>query len=168
MKLDIRNERADDLKQIAAVTVAAFEQEEHASHTEHFIVEALRNAGQLTVSLVAVVEDRVVGHVAVSPVTVSTGAAGWYGLGPISVLPGWQGQGIGSALMQAALTELQKQGAAGCVVLGDPAYYSRFGFIAEAGLVLPGVPQAYFQALSFCGEFPAGDVQYHHAFNATE
>ncbi|MDZ3992883.1 N-acetyltransferase [Pseudomonas sp. Teo4] len=168
MNLIIRNERAEDIQQIAAVTVAAFEQEVHSSHTEQFIVDALRKAGQLTVSLVAVDEDHVVGQVAVSPVTVSSGAAGWYGLGPISVLPDWQGQGIGSSLMKAALTELQKQGAAGCVVLGDPDYYNRFGFNAHAGLVLPGVPQAYFQALSFCGEFPAGTVHYHPSFSATE
>ncbi|MFF7065676.1 GNAT family N-acetyltransferase [Pseudomonas sp. NPDC008258] len=168
MKLEIRDERAEDLKQITAVTVAAFEQAEHSSHTEQFIVDALREAGQLIVSLVAVDEDQVVGHVVISPVTVSTGAAGWYGLGPISVLPAWQGRGVGAALMKAALSDLQKQGAAGCVVLGDPAYYSRFGFIANTGLVLPGVPQAYFQALSFRGGFPAGVVEYHPAFNATE
>ena len=168
MTLEIRNEHAEDLKQITAVTVAAFEQAEHSSHTEQFIVDALREAGQSIVSLVAVDEDQVVGHVVISPVTVSTGAAGWYGLGPISVLPAWQGRGVGAALMKAALRDLQKQGAAGCVVLGDPAYYSRFGFIANTGLVLPGVPQAYFQALSFRGEFPAGLVEYHPAFNATE
>lgn len=168
MNLIIRNERAEDAKQITAVTVAAFEQEKHSSHTEQFIVDALRKAGQLTVSLVAVDEDQVVGHVAVSPVTVSSGAAGWYGLGPISVLPDLHGRGIGSSLMKAALTELQKQGAAGCVVLGDPGYYHRFGFRAHPELVLPGVPQAYFQALSFCGDCPAGTVQYHPSFNATE
>ena len=167
MKVDIRNERAEDIEQIAAVTIAAFAQAEHSSHTEQFIVDALRKAGQLTVSLVAVDQERVVGHVAVSPVTVSSGAADWYGLGPISVLPGWQGRGIGASLMKAALSELRNKGAAGCVVLGDPAYYSRFGFNAHAELVLPGVPHEYFQALSFCGDVPAGTVAYHDAFNAT-
>lgn len=167
MKVDIRNERAEDIEQIAAVTIAAFAQAEHSSHTEQFIVDALRKAGQLTVSLVAVDQERVVGHVAISPVTVSSGAAGWYGLGPLSVLPDWQGRGIGASLMKAALSELQDQGAAGCVVLGDPAYYSRFGFNAHAELVLPGVPHVYFQALPFCGDVPAGTVEYHDAFNAT-
>ena len=167
MKVDIRNERAEDIEQIAAVTIAAFAQAEHSSHTEQFIVDALRKAGQLTVSLVAVEQERVVGHVAVSPVTVSSGAADWYGLGPISVLPSWQGRGIGASLMKAALSELRNKGAAGCVVLGDPAYYSRFGFNAHAELVLPGVPHVYFQALSFCGHVPAGTVEYHDAFNAT-
>ncbi|TFY95109.1 N-acetyltransferase [Pseudomonas nabeulensis] len=168
MKLDIRNERAGDAGQIAAVTTAAFEKAEHTSHTEHFIVDALRKAGQLTVSLVAVADDQMVGHVAISPVSVSTGAEGWYGLGPLSVLPDWQGRGIGSALMKAALAELQRQGAAGCVVLGDPGFYGRFGFVARTGLELPGVPQEYFQGVSFRGGFPVGSVQYHPAFDATE
>lgn len=168
MDLTIRPERAEDIKQITAVTIAAFEHAEHTSHTEHFIVDALRSAGQLTVSLVAEEKPLVIGHVAISPVTVSSGATGWYGLGPLSVLPDWQGRGIGSALMQAALSELQQQGAAGCVVLGDPGYYGRFGFKVHAGLVLPGVPQEYFQALSFGGEVPEGAVQYHSSFAATE
>ena len=168
MNLNIRNERSEDIERIFTLTAAAFEQEKHSSHTEQFIVDALRQTGQLTVSLVAVENDEIVGHVAISPVTVSSGTAGWYGLGPISVLPGRQGQGIGSSLMKAALAELQDQGAAGCVVLGDPGYYGRFGFKACAGLELPGVPQEYFQALSFGGDLPVGTVQYHKSFDATE
>ncbi|TDF82662.1 GNAT family N-acetyltransferase [Pseudomonas sp. H9] len=166
MNLTIRNEQPEDIKRIAALTAAAFEHEEHSSHTEHHIVDALRRAGQLTVSLVAVEQGEIVGHVAISPVTVSSGASGWYGLGPISVWPDHQGQGIGSALMNAALAQLQGQGAEGCVVLGEPGYYGRFGFQAQSGLVLPGVPQEYFQALSFGGDIPAGTVHYHEAFNA--
>ncbi|MEC4630073.1 N-acetyltransferase, partial [Bacillus safensis] len=88
---------------------------------------------------------QLLGHVAVSPVTVSDGSTGWYGLGPISVLPARQGQGIGAALMRAAIDALRQQGARGCVLLGEPAYYGRFGFRAEPGLVLPGVPAEYFQ-----------------------
>lgn len=85
-----------------------------------------------------------------------------------SVLPGRQGQGIGSRLMKAALAELRNQGAAGCVVLGDPGYYGRFGFNTCAGLELPGVPQEYFQALSFGADLLTGTVQYHESFDATE
>jgi hypothetical protein len=66
---------------------------------------------------------------------ISDGATGWFGLGPISVLPELQGTGIGTLLMQDALRLLRARGAAGCVVLGDPAYYSRFGFAPEASLV---------------------------------
>jgi putative acetyltransferase len=106
--------------------------------------------------------------VAVSPVTISDGAIGWYGLGPISVLPAWQGRGVGAALMRAALEALREMGAAGCVVLGEPAYYGRFGFKAEAGLVLPEIPPEYFQAIAFKIPMPAGIVSYHGAFNAQQ
>ena len=89
-------------------------------------------------------------------------------LGTIIVAPDRQGQGIGTTLMKAALAELRRLGGAGCVVLGSPGYYGRFGFKAHAGLVLPGVPQEYFQAIAFGGKMPAGDVRYHQAFDATE
>ncbi|WP_433766351.1 GNAT family N-acetyltransferase [Pseudomonas putida] len=168
MNLTIRNEQTEDIQRIATLTAAAFKHAEHSSHTEHFIVDALRRAGQLTVSLVAVENDEIFGHVAISPVTLSGGETGWYGLGPISVSPNRQGQGIGSTLMKAALAELQGKGAAGCVLLGEPGYYNRFGFKANTGLELPGVPQEYFQALSFSGDVPTGTVQYHEAFNAAE
>ncbi|MCU7248006.1 GNAT family N-acetyltransferase [Pseudomonas koreensis] len=168
MNYILRNERSEDIKGISTLTAAAFEHAEHSSHTEHFIVDALRRAGQLTVSLVAVEHEAIIGHVAISPVVVSSGVAGWFGLGPVSVAPDRQGQGIGSALMKAALAQLQGQGAAGCVLLGDPGYYARFGFKAHAGLELPGVPHEYFQALSLGGEVPVGAVQYHPAFEATE
>jgi len=168
MNLTIRNERTEDIDCIAKLTAAAFEHKEHSSHTEHFIVDALRRSEQLTVSLVAVERDEIIGHVAISPVSLSSGATGWFGLGPISVWPARQGQGIGSTLMKAALAELQGLGAAGCVVLGDPGYYGRFDFKAHTGLELPGVPHEYFQALSFGTELPTGTVQYHKAFEATQ
>lgn len=164
----IRPELAQDIDAIAHLTEAAFANEVHSSHTEQHIVNALRRSGQLAVSLVAVDGDEVIGHVAVSPVTVSSGVAGWYGLGPISVVPGRQGQGVGSALMDTALAALRHLGGAGCVLLGEPAYYGRFGFKAEPGLVLPGVPAEYFQALAFEGAVPQGTVRYHEAFEATE
>ncbi|KAF9313253.1 hypothetical protein BG003_005467 [Podila horticola] len=165
--ITIRNEQPTDIDSITQLTEAAFKTEAHSSHTEQFIVNALRRAEQFTISLVAVAGDTVVGHVAISPVTISSGAAGWYGLGPISVSPEHQGQGIGSKLMKAALVELQRLDGLGCVVLGNPAYYGRFGFKAEPGLVLPGVPPEYFQALSFGSELPSGTVRYHEAFDAT-
>lgn len=99
--------------------------------------------------------------------TISDGAAGWFGLGPISVLPAWQRQGVGSALMRAALEALRELGAVGCVVVGEPAYYGRFGFQAEPGLVYPEVPQEYFMAIPFDETpVPQGDVAYHAGFHA--
>jgi len=163
----IRKETASDAPAIEAVTIAAFRDAAHASHTEHFIVRALRDSGQLAVSLVAVADGLIVGHVAVSPVTISDGSSGWFGLGPISVEPNRQGRGIGSLLMKGALAELRALGAAGCVVLGDPGYYSRFGFRAEPALVLPGVPPEYFQAIPFGSNRAGGQVTYADSFEAT-
>lgn len=162
----IRSELPSDTVAIEAITIAAFKNATHTDHTEHFIVRELRNAGALSVSLVAEDGGSVVGHVAVSPVTISSGAAGWYGLGPVSVEPERQGSGIGTRLIQAVLHELRSHDASGCVVLGEPGYYSRFGFVANPGLVLPGVPPEYFQAVSFNAALPAGTIAYHDAFAA--
>jgi len=89
----IRKETASDVAAIAEVTIAAFKTLPISNHTEQFIINALRAADALTVSLVAEIEGRVVGHIAFSPVTISDGAIGWYGLGPVSVLPEYQKKG---------------------------------------------------------------------------
>ena len=166
MDIEISNEKPGDDLKIHQVTQQAFLHAPHADHTEQFIVDALRRAAALTVSKVAKVDGDIIAHVAISPISLSTGASGWFGLGPISVLPEFQGRGIGSKLMQSSLCALKEMGASGCVVLGDPAYYARFGFKLVDGLVFPGVPAEYFQALSFSGEFPKGEVCYHEAFSA--
>lgn len=167
MNLKIRNEISADVDAIDAVTTDAFLNAPHTAHTEQFIVKALRNAEKLTISLVAEVGGNVVGHVAVSPVSISNGASDWYGLGPISVSPAYQGQGVGSLLIREALRALRERMASGCVVLGEPSYYGRFGFLSEPGLVLPGVPQEYFQVISFKGEMPRGVVSYDESFRVS-
>ena len=166
MKIQIRNETPADVAAVEAVTIAAFLNAPHTGHTEQFIVRALREAGQLAVSLVAELEGSVVGHVAASPVSVSNGAGGWFGLGPISILPQHQRRGVGSHLMREVLQRLRERGAAGCVLLGDPRYYSRFGFKVDPSLVLPDVPPGYFQAIALDSSRPRGTVSYHQAFNA--
>ncbi|MBL1175202.1 GNAT family N-acetyltransferase [Pantanalinema sp. GBBB05] len=165
MNIIIRPEVPSDTTAITALTVAAFLNAPHTSHTEHLIVNALRSSGNLTISLVAEVEGKIVGHVAVSPVSISDGSQGWYGLGPISIVPDSQRAGIGSQLMRQAIVTLRELGASGCVVLGEPEYYSRFGFKAEPNLVLPHVPPEYFQAISFDAPIPTGLVSYHESFN---
>lgn len=168
MSIRIRKEAPSDIAAIEAVTVAAFLDAAHASHTEQFIVGALRDSGQLAVSLVADDDGAVIGHVALSPVAISGGAVRWYGLGPLSVAPAHQGRGIGTWLVEQALAELRALGASGCVVLGDPAYYARFGFRAEPALVLPGVAPEYFQAIAFDGPPASGTVAYHASFTARD
>lgn len=168
LNLILRNEQSHDIDAIFKLTERAFENAEHTDHTEQFIVNALRNAQQLTLSIVAEHEQQIIGHVAISPVEISSGTPHWYGLGPISVAPEYQQQGVGSALIRTVLQQLQQLGAAGCVVLGDPAYYSKFGFNVIPNLSLANVPAEYFQALSFDREFPQGDVTYAPAFAATQ
>lgn len=165
--MNIRDETPADEAAITALTRAAFANAEHTSHTEEYIVLALRRRGKLSVSLVAEDEGGLVGHVALSPVTLSDGSQDWYGLGPISVLPARQRGGVGSALMQAAITRLRTMDAAGCVLLGEPGYYQRFGFQALPSLQLPGVPAEYFMALPLRGDLPLAEVQYDPAFDAT-
>ena len=162
----IRKEAPGDAAGISAVTTAAFLDAAHTDHTEQFIVSALREADRLTVSLVAVDGDSIIGHLAISPVSVSDRSPGWFGLGPVSVAPAWQGRGIGSALVREAFTELGSLHASGCVVLGEPGFYSRFGFMPVPSLVLPGVPPEYFQAVAFTGHMPSGVVAYHESFSA--
>jgi len=120
MSIKIRPETASDVLAISAVTASAFLNAPHTRHTEEFVVSALRQAGCLAISLVADAEDTVIAHVAISPVSISDGASGWFGLGPVSVLPKYQGRGVGSSLIREALRVLREQGAAGCVVLGEP------------------------------------------------
>lgn len=162
----IRNETAADVDAIRDVTVAAFQGLAVSNHTEQFIVAALRAAGVLTLSLVAVVDGRVVGHIAFSPVTISDGSSNWYGLGPLSVLPEYQRQGIGKALIEEGLARLKGMGAHGVCLVGHPEYYKKFGFRNVPGLVVEEVPPEVFFALSFDGEIPQGVVTFHEAFLA--
>jgi putative acetyltransferase len=163
----IRDETPGDLEAMARVAKAAFRDNVFSPQTEGFILAALRRAGALTLSLVAEDRGRVVGQAAFSPVETSDGSGGWYGAGPVSVAPRRQGQGIGSALMREGLSRLQALGAAGCLLVGDPCFYDRFGFAPCATLTLEGPPPEIFLARSFTGRFPTGAVTFHPGFNAT-
>ncbi len=165
-KIIIRNETANDTNVIAAVTIAAFKTLAISQHTEQFIVEALRVANALTVSLVAEIEGRVIGHIAFSPATLSDGTPNWYGLGPVSVLPEHQRKGIGSQLIEEGLSRLKRLHAQGCCLVGHPEYYRKFGFTNVSGLVYEDVPAEFFFVQSFDGHLPQGTVAFHPAFQA--
>ncbi len=165
-KIVIRRETDADMSAITEVTAAAFKTLEISNHTEQFIIAALRAAKALTISLVAEVDVRVIGHIAFSPLTISDGTRNWYGLGPVSVLPEYQRQGVGKALIQEGLSRLKEMNAQGCCLVGHPEYYRKFGFKNMPGLVLEGVPQEFLFALSFDGHTPQGTVTFHDGFKA--
>jgi putative acetyltransferase len=160
----VRPERAGDIDAIRTLTETAFRTAPHADGTEHLIIDRLRAAGALTLSLVAEEAGAVVGHVAFSPVAVSDGSRDWYGLGPISVAPDKQGRGIGGTLVREGLERLKLIGASGCVLLGDPGYYGRFGFRSTPQLTLDGVPAGYFMHVAFSPVYGTGTVTYHPGF----
>ena len=121
-----RDEDQSDIPAIQNIHRRAF-----GGNYEPRLVEMLRNAGRVSLSLVAVVEDRIVGHVLFSPVTFDPPLAKhrWLALGPIGVLPEYQGRGIGSCLVWRGLDGCRSEGCDGVVLLGSPRYYSRFGFV---------------------------------------
>ena len=162
----IRKETAADIEAIAEVTVAAFRTLPISNHTEQFIINALRAAKALTVSLVAEIDGGIVGHIAFSPITISDGSQGWYGLGPVSVLPVYHKQGIGKSLVHEGLSMLKALGGRGCALVGDPDYYHRFGFRNYPGLIYEGIPQEVFLALPFTEIIPQGVVMFHEGFSA--
>jgi putative acetyltransferase len=161
----IREEQERDHASITAVIARAFAGVEHSDKTEPKLVEKLRASGDLTVSLVAVVGNTLVGHVAFSPIAVAGTYDRWFGLAPVSVEPDQQQRGIGSALIRAGLERLRLRGAAGCVVLGNPAYYRRFGFERNDGLRYEGAPPEYFMCLKLNADvWPTGLVAYAASF----
>lgn len=165
-EITIRSETGADIDAITEVTIAAFKTMEISNHTEQFIVEALRAAQALSISLVAEVNGRVIGHIAFSPVTISDSTRNWYGLGPVSVLPEYQRQGVGKALIREGLSRLREMNAQGCCLVGHPDYYRKFGFANTPEFVLEGVPPEVFFALSFDGHTPHGTVTFNKAFKA--
>ena len=165
-KIIIRSETYADANAITKVTVAAFKTLEISNHTEQFIIAALRAAKALTLSLIAEVDGRVIGHIAFSPVTISDGTRDWYGLGPVSVLPAYQRQGIGKALIREGLSRLKEMNAQGCCLVGHPDYYRKFGFMNPSRLMVEGVPPEVFFALPFDGYTPQGTVAFHEGFKA--
>ncbi|MEF2231441.1 MAG: N-acetyltransferase [Pseudodesulfovibrio sp.] len=163
----IRQETLDDALLVEAIEYAAFKN--HPLHapgaepTEHRIVHALREGGALSVSLLAEADGQALGHIALSPAGVGD-AGNWLLLGPVGVLPGHRGRGLGSALVRAAVDRARARGAEGVVLVGDPGFYGRFGFAAVPGLTWPGVPDRYVLALPLAGPAPQGVITPHSAF----
>lgn len=124
--LQIRRETIEDIQAIHNVNATAFERE-----AEAVMVDNLREHGVLTLSLVAVNEDAIVGHIAFSPVEITSEQTGLNGLiiAPLAVLPACQKRGIGSTLVRVGLEECRKLGHEIVFLVGHPEYYPRFGFV---------------------------------------
>lgn len=165
MTISVRKERPGDEPAIHALTAAAFRDMPFSDGDEADLVDKLRADGDLALSLVAENMDQaIIGHIAFSRVTISDGTSDWYGLGPVSVMPMRQHSGIGGQLIDRGLAELISRRAKGVVLLGDPNYYSRFGFKVDPRLTYPGHPAEYFQSLVLDGPMPSGEVTYARAF----
>lgn len=166
-QLSIRPEQTTDQAAIEHIVRSAFLMEIYSNQTEHLLVNELRKNQALTLSLVAEYQQQILGYLAFSAVTINGQHLGWHGLAPLAVAPSWQNQGVGSQLVQAGLATLHALGTAGCVVLGDPHYYGRFGFRTTSDLSLAEVPAEYFQALKFKEHAVKGVVEYDIAFAIT-
>jgi len=164
LDVNVRSERSHDVKQIESIISSAFEKHQYSNHKEQFIVSQLRDDSALSVSLVAEYKEKIIGHIAFSNVKINNVDCSWYGLAPVSVCPEYQNSGVGSQLIYAGLEAIKKAGAKGCVLLGEPAYYQRFGFKAVDALILEGVPAEFFLSLNFDEFTPSGKVEYHQAF----
>ena len=160
----IRSEKPSDIESIAEVTKAAFQDNPLSQQTEPAIIHDLRADNALAISLVCEVDGQVVGHIAFSAVAISDGTKNWHGLGPLSVLPEYQGNRIATALVTSGLSILKSISSKGCVLAGTPTYFNRFNFWNHPQLIYEGTPQEIFLARSLFGPVPNGTVEFHQAF----
>lgn len=133
---------------------------------EQHLISALRREGALAVSLVAVQDERVVGHVAFSPAKSTDSTSNWFALGPVAVEPDLQRQGIGSAMIEAGIQRLVTMNASGCILTGNPEYYARFGFKVFPDLCPSGEPPEYFMILPLSCASPVSVVEFHPLFHS--
>lgn len=164
MQADIREETLADHDRINKITEEAFRPMPFSNGDEQYVIGRLRASGRLILSLVATIENQVVGHVAFSPAMIEGELGGWYALGPVSVLPDYQGQGIGSALIEAGLHTLQKKQAQGCILTGNPSYYHKFGFAVASEYAPANEPKDYFMVNQFTERKPSGVFAFDSAF----
>ena len=162
----IRFESKDDREAVRNVHASAFE-----GHTEVKLFALLNEQARPLVSLLAEEEDECVGHILFSPASLHGHPdLNIMGLAPMSVLPGYQGQGIGSALVREGLDQCRKQGVDAVIVLGHPDYYPRFGFRPAARYGIESeyeVPDEAFMVLELQPgvlQGRSGRVEYHPAF----
>jgi putative acetyltransferase len=160
----IRPEEPRDFAAIHDLTRRAFAPMSFSAGDEPNLIDALRRSGALTRSIVAEQGGNVVGHVAFSPAFADDESDGWFALGPISVEPRLQRRGIGTQLIRHGIDKLRAIDAAGCILVGDPAYYSRHGFLPYPELAPENEPANYFMILPLGIPSPVARMRFHPAF----
>ena len=160
----IRPEAPTDRDAIRALTARAFAGHAFSDGTEPQVIDALRADNALASSLVAMLGERLIGHVAFSEVG-PPALEGWFALAPVSVEPALQRRGVGAQLIEEGLRRLRAGRARGCVLVGDHRYYRRFGFSVAPELAPSGIPAEHFQVLAFGGSRPHVPVVFHAAFS---
>jgi putative acetyltransferase len=154
--LTIRPETPADIDAIREVVAAAFKRPDEAE-----LVDELREAGNVTLSLVAELDGRVVGHVLFSPMRIDPPVITAVGLGPLAVTPELHGRGIGSRLVRLGVAECRRRSFDAVFLLGSTVYYSRFGFELVAGRgVTSDQPPSHFQFIEMW-EGAVGSVPLH-------
>ncbi|MGB1360658.1 MAG: GNAT family N-acetyltransferase [Alphaproteobacteria bacterium] len=165
--MKIKQFNKTDLTEVKDVLYKAFLNHPHGDPqrgpTEHLIVESLVNNNNDICSTLAIDNDNIIGFITYSKVSFDNDNGAWVGMGPVAVLPEYQNKGIGKKLIEYTL-QIINENYDGCVVMGDPEYYTRFGFNVVNGLFFEGVPQEYFMAKAFKDIIPQGKVIYNQAF----
>lgn len=162
--LIIRPEQPADQPVIYELTEQAFRGRPYAGGDEQEVINRLRERGELVVSLVAQLQDEVVGQITFSPAGVADNSTPWFALGPVAVLPALQSKGIGGALINQGLDEILKLGALGCILTGNPVYYSRFGFELAPEHAPANEPAEFFMLKCFTAARPRGTFSFSPSF----
>lgn len=163
----IRPERLADHAVVGDLITTAFAGMPYADGDEAELVETLRRENAISVSLVAESSGAVMGQIVFSPAFAPDGAEIWYALGPVAVHPAHQRAGVGSKLVRAGLQAITQLGANGCILVGNPAYYVRFGFALAPANAPVGEPAEFFM-VKLLGRTPqpSGAISFHRAFAA--
>lgn len=161
--VSLRNEKADDAAAVRSLIDAAFADMPFSDGTEGAVMDGLRVDGDCTLAMVAEDASQIVGQIAFSPIRID-GAADWYQLGPVAVTPALQRSGIGSALVEEGIAAMREKGARGIALVGNPAYYSRFGFTRDHALTLSDAMDPVLQIVVLKGEPPVGQITLAPAF----
>lgn len=160
----IRKECGSDCDAIRSITERAFDGMPYAGGDEQDVIDRLRSANALTLSLVAIVDGELVGHICFSPAELEDGSCPWFALGPVSVVPERQRQGIGTALIESGLAQVRKLNGLGCILTGNPKYYEKFGFQLAPDHAPPNEPVEYFMLKLLSAHPPVGQFSFHGGF----